>query len=398
MLGATLAFWVAVLLLAHVYVGYPALLRAWAAARPRRPLPPNGKPAVTGEPAVTGVPMVSGEPMITVIVVAHDEARHIEARVANLLALDYPRDRLEIVIGSDGSRDRTAELARARAGGDAEVVAFEIRRGKAAVLNDLVSKARGEIVVLGDARQRYDAGALRALVRPFADPAVGAVSGELMLVADPDAPAVAGGVGAYWAYEKSIRRHESRVDSTIGATGAIYAIRRDLYRRIPEDTVLDDVLIPLRIARQGYRILFAADARAYDRATPSAAGELRRKARTIAGTFQLFAREGWLLDPRRNRLWFQTVSHKALRLLLPLLHLTALLANLPLAAQPLYRWTLAAQCLFYGAALGGWARRGARRRVRLLVLPYVVCLLSWATVAGFVRFVSGRQRVTWDRA
>ena len=198
--------------------------------------------------------------------------------------------------------------------------AFAVRRGKAAVLNDVVPRASGAIVVLADARQRFEPDTVRALTRPFADPAVGAVSGELILTETLEGPAVGRGVGVYWRYEKLIRKSESRVDSTVGATGAIYAIRRELFEPIPEDTLLDDVLIPLRIVRRGYRVLFEPAARAWDRVAASAGEELARKVRTLAGNFQLFVREPWLLDPRRNRIWLATVSHKGLRLLGPLLH------------------------------------------------------------------------------
>ena len=266
------------------------------------------------------------------------------------------------------------------------------------MLNDVVPGARGGIVVLADARQRFDAAALRRLVGAFADPAVGAVSGALVLSGGRDGTTAGEGLGVYWSYEKLIRWGESRIDSTVGATGALYAIRRDLFEPLPEDTILDDVLIPMRIVRRGYRVLFEAGARAYDRPAASARAEFARKVRTLAGNFQLFSRERWLLSPAWNRLWLQTLSHKVLRLLGPLLLATTFLADLLLAHRPLYRWMAGAQGLFYGAALGGWALRDGRHGIPLLSVPYVVCLLSWATIVGFFRFATGRQNVTWERA
>jgi len=351
----------------------------WASLRPR-----------TARPG-------TAEPTVTVMVVAHNEAARITERVDNLLALDYPRDHLDIVIGSDGSADRTVELARTYKNAGVVVVAFPARRGKAAVLNDLVPRARGEIVVFADARQQFDKGSLRALVAPFADPRVGAVSGELILAENAEGTAVGEGIGFYWRYEKFIRRSEAAVDSTVGATGAIYAIRRDLFEPMPDDTILDDVLIPARITARGYRVLFEPGARAHDRAAGTAQDELRRKVRTIAGRFQIFARERWLLDPLRNRLWFQTVSHPGFRLLIPVFLITAFGANLFMLARALYHWSLAAQLGFYAAAVSGYALRNARRRIPLLTLPYTVCLLNWATVLAFVRFITGRQRVTWEK-
>ncbi|PYT35475.1 MAG: glycosyl transferase family 2 [Acidobacteria bacterium] len=372
-------FWISVILIGYGHFGYPVLMRAWAVLRPRR--------AHGGR----------HEPAVSVLVVVHNEAAQIEGRIANLLTLDYPKDRLEIVVGSDGSTDHTAARAWAFEKPGVRIFAFHRRRGKTAVLNDLVPRCRGEIVVLADARQRFAAEALEALVRPFADPRVGAVGGELILACDRSATPVGRGVGVYWRLEKSIRLSESLVDSTVGATGAIYAIRRDLFDPIPDDTILDDVLIPMRIVRSGYRVLFEPAARAYDRPASSAGEEFVRKVRTIAGNFQMLARERWMLDPFRNRVWLQTLSHKGLRLLGPLLLGTALVTNLLLAGRPLYEWTLLAQGVFYAAALLG-GMKGAARKLPLVAIPYLICLLNWATVVAFVRVLTGRQRVTWQRA
>ena len=373
-------FWTCGLLLAYTYVGYPALAWARAALRPR---PPRAD---------------SIEPDVTVVLAVHNESERIAGRIENLLAIDYPRDRIEILVGSDGSTDGTVERARAFEQDGVSVVAFGSRRGKPAILNDLVPKARGDIVVLGDARQRFDPDAICALVRPFADPRVGVVSGELILAANEDGTPVGDGLGFYWRYEKFIRRHESRAASTPGATGAIYAIRRELFQPIAEDTILDDVLIPLRIARRGYRVLLEPRARAWDRVAGSGREEFTRKTRTMAGKFQLFARERWLLSPWRNPLWLQTVSRIGLRLLAPLFLIAALGASVLLTHDAFFAAALAAQLVFYLMALGGYLARNARRRIPLLSVPYVFCLLNWTIVVGFVRFVTGRQRVTWDRA
>lgn len=372
-------FWMSFVLLGYVYVGYPVIAVLRAKLRPMTRLT---------------API---EPTVSVIVIAHNEAARIAARIENLLALDYPHVRLEIVVGSDGSTDDTVAIARGRESAIVSVRAFPERRGKSAVINALLPHLRGEIVVFADARQRFDAGSLRALVANFADPAVGAVSGELVLSTSSTTAVAGQGTAFYWRYEKLIRSTEGRADSTVGATGAIYAIRRALFEPIPDDTILDDVLIPLRIVRRGYRVLFEAGARAYDSASATAHQEYVRKTRTIAGTFQLFVRERWLLNPFRNRLWFETVSHKALRLTLPLLHATLLVANVTLASGWIYRWMLAGQVMFYAAALVGYTQRQARRRSIVFGVPCAICLLSWATVVGFIRFATNRQRATWER-
>jgi cellulose synthase/poly-beta-1,6-N-acetylglucosamine synthase-like glycosyltransferase len=371
----TITFWGAMFLLGYLYTGYPlvAWLRARVFPRPHR-----------REPIA---------PVVTIVVVAFDEAPTIATRIENLLELDYPADRLDIVIASDGSTDGTVAHARSRANARVAVRSFPVRRGKAAVLNDVVPSVRGEIVVLADARQRFDRDSVRSLVSNFADPSVGAVSGELLL--SSGTTATGDGVGFYWRYEKFIRRHESRADSTVGATGAIYAIRRPLFEPIAADTILDDVLIPMRVVGRGYRVLFDARARAVDGPSATPRQEFIRKTRTIAGTFQLFCRERWLLSPFRNRLWFETLSHKGLRLAAPVLQAAMLVCSIGLHDVPLYRLVLLGQCVFYGAALAGWR---APSYLRILSVPYAICLVNLATIVAFVRFVSGTQRVTWERA
>lgn len=368
-------FWCCVSLLIYANVGYPALLLAWGALRP--------KPYQTGP----------SEPSVTVILAVHNEAAQIEGRLANLLSLHYPNERLDVLVGIDGASDQTAERAREFPSSRVRVIEFEARRGKPSVLNSLAPLARGEILVFGDARQRYDPEAIRALVAPFVDPQVGAVSGELVLT-EGDGKPLEKGLGLYWRFEKAIRRGESRVGSVVGATGAIYAIRRALFEPLPADTILDDVLVPMRIARRGFRVVFEPKARAYDRAPASPSGEFARKVRTISGNFQLFTKQPWLLSPS-NPLWLQTVSHKGLRLLTPLLLGLVFAANLWLLDRTLFQGILLAQVVFYELAFLGHALRHVH--IPALALPYVICMLAYATAVGFVRFLNGQQRVTWAR-
>ena len=377
--AVTQVFWLSAAFLAYTYVGYPLLLRAWAGLFPRP------------------VPGQWSEPQISLIVVVHNEAMRIRHRIENFLDLEYDWRRIEIIIASDGSTDGTVDEARSYRSPFINVVEFKVRRGKSAVLNDVIPMARGEIVVLADARQRFEVAALHALVADFADPTVGAVSGELILLGGNAGSEVGKGVDFYWRYEKLLRQLESRLDSSVGVTGAIYALRKALFRHIPDATILDDVLIPMNVVRQGYRVLFEPQARAYDWASASAQAEFKRKLRTIAGNFQLFLLEPWLLNPFSNRLWLQTLSHKGCRLLSPLLLTAALIANLALAAQPIYRGLLALQVLFYVAAYIGYLTRSAPRRVFLLNVPYAFCLLNWATVMALVGLINGRQHVTWER-
>jgi biofilm PGA synthesis N-glycosyltransferase PgaC len=378
-------FWVAVAALVYTFVGYPVLMwsRARLAARPvrRRPI----------------------RPPVTVLIAAHNEGRVIGARVENCLALDYPPERLEIVVASDGSTDGTVPVARryeraSRPGPAVRVLAYPRRRGKPSVLNDSVPRCAGEIVVLADARQRYAADAVSRLAENFADPSIGAASGELLLHNEAGAT-VGDGVGAYWRYEKLIRRAESAVHSTVGATGAIYAIRRRLFEPIPADTLVDDVLIPVRIARRGFRVVFDARARAWDRVAATAREEYRRKVRTIAGVVQLFAREHWLWLPG-HPLWLPAMSHKLLRLAAPFLMIAALVSSALLAPdKPLYLVALMGQLAFYAtAATGALLKPGTGRLTRLLGVPYAFCLLNGTTLVALAWAATGRQTVQWQKA
>jgi poly-beta-1,6-N-acetyl-D-glucosamine synthase len=337
-------FWASVLLVAYVYIGYPLLLAIWAAARTRRVrrrAPDDRRPW----------------PSVSVVIAAHNEGARLGARVRNLLEQTYPGV-LEIIVVSDGSTDDT-RTAVAAFGSPVRLIEGP-RGGKPAALNAGVAASSGEILVFADARQRFAADAIVELVSNFDDPAVGGVTGELMLdCEDPREPgttSVGDGVGLYWNYEKWLRRHESCVWSTLGATGAIYALRRSLWRQLPTATLLDDVLAPMRVVLAGRRIVFEERARAYDRVSATGSVESRRKIRTLAGNYQILALEPRLLLPFVNPVWIQYFSHKLGRLMVPWALLATLVASAALASAGwFYLVALILQLGFYGlAAFGGW--------------------------------------------
>jgi len=329
-------FWLAAAVVVYVYVGYPLLLLVWSRLAPRPVHPP------------------AAEPPVSVIIAVRDEAEALERKIANLRSLDYPASRLQIVVVADGAHPATTAVLRRFA---AQVTAVYVRRGgKARALNAGVESARHDILVFADVRQRFDRQALHGLVAPLADPTVGGVSGELMLdaaAADGQASDIGEGIGGYWKYEKWLRRHESLVGSTMGATGAIYALRRSLWRPLPAETILDDVLAPMRAVLRRSRVVFASDARAFDPIAPSGV-ELQRKIRTLAGNYQILRLEPRLLNPFGNPVWLQYMSHKVGRLLVPWALIVVFASSAALAPESaFYALAFAAQVAFYGLAAYG---------------------------------------------
>jgi biofilm PGA synthesis N-glycosyltransferase PgaC len=345
-------FWASMLLLAYVYAGYPLLLALWSAVAAR----PVAKRTCWSKDA-------GPWPSVSVIVAAHNEGPRLSKRISNLLDQKYPGP-LEILVGSDGSTDNTrAVLAQY----DDRVRLLELPRGgKPMALNASVAAATGEIIVFADARQRWARDAILELVSNFHDPDVGGVTGQLILQSElaPDQfeSTIDEAVGLYWKYEKWLRRHESRVRSTIGTTGAIYALRRSLWQPLPETTLLDDVLAPMRVVLAGWRIVFDETAHAFDRAAPNSAAETKRKTRTLAGNYQILALEPRLLLPFVNPVWIQYASHKLGRLVAPWALIAAFVTSAFLAAEGWpYAVALVVQIGFYGlAALGGWIESGDR--------------------------------------
>lgn len=327
-------FGVALVLVVFAYFGYPILMWLRATLQPRP------------------IAAADWEPRVDVILVVHNAAAELGTKLDGLAALDYPRDRLRIHVASDGSTDDTVAVAHAHPGVQAHV--FTERRGKSACLGDVLPRLDAEIVVFTDVRQRLETDAIRALLRPLADRGVGAVSGELMF--ERSLGGFGGGVDAYWRYEKFIRRNEAISGSVVGVTGALYAARRALLPAVPSGLILDDLWIPLAIARDGTRVVFAPDAIAWDRVSEDPEREARRKRRTLAGNFQIISREPRLLLPWRHPLGWRLWGHKWLRLLAPWLLILLLFCNLALATgHPLWAALLGAQIAVYALALLGIA-------------------------------------------
>jgi cellulose synthase/poly-beta-1,6-N-acetylglucosamine synthase-like glycosyltransferase len=379
-LALTLTHWLGGGLLLYTFLGYPAVVRILGRMRAA------GHDPTDCQPPSTAIPSVS------VVLVVRNEADRIETRIENLLRTDHPGDLIEVIVVSDGSTDDSASRVRRSQASSIRLIENQSHRGKPACINDGVAAASGDIIVFADARQRFTSTTIPALVTAFSDPGVGAVSGELLI--DESAAGVATGVDAYWRLEKAIRLGESRIDSAIGCTGAVYAIRRKCFEPLPEDTLIDDVVCPMRITLQGMRVLFCPEAIALDPQPLAPDKEMRRKRRTLAGNFQmLFRYPSWLL-PWRNRLVIQLVSHKYLRLAAPVLLITTFLSSLILAGRGslIYSVGTAVQIGFYLLAALGLA---LPRKTKLLSLPAAFVFLNFMTLLGLVDFVKKRKRKGW---
>jgi len=363
-------FWVCAGLLAYTHVGYPALLALVARGRRR--------PAIA-EPATL--------PTVSLIVAAHDEEEVIAGKVANALALDYPRELIQLIVASDGSRDRTAELAR-EAGAD---VVLELpRAGKVPAQNAAAERASGEVLAFSDANATWDARALRELVAPFADPQVAYVCGQARLVDQGGSNQE----GAYWRYELAIRAWESAFAGVTAGNGAVYAVRASDYLALGP-AASHDLSFPFMLAKRGLRSVYAPAAVSEEKMIPSTEGEFARKRRMMRGIYDEVVVDG-MLWPRGYRLAyaFEIYSHRILRYASPLLHLVALGTNLALLDEgPVYAFTLAAQLLLLLAA----ALAGPLPFRPLQIARYYV-LMTASIAAGFWDRLRHGTPGAWEKA
>jgi poly-beta-1,6-N-acetyl-D-glucosamine synthase len=374
-------FWLSLAGLVYVYLGYPILVNLLAASFPMR----RDRYLTDGQ-------------KVSVVIACHDEAERIKNKLLELLSSPQACFIDEILIGSDGSNDDIAASIAALNDPRIRLVEFSNRRGKPAVLNDLVPQCRNEILVLCDARQILSDNAIPELLANFADPKVGVVSGELMFRQSSNDSTAGHGIGAYWRYEKMIRRAEAQFRSVPGATGAVYAIRREAFQKIPDSTLLDDVVIPMVAVTQGWRCVFERNAIAWDVPSDSLGREAVRKRRTIAGAAQLIVHHpSWLL-PWKNPIWLEFVSHKILRLVSPALLLIVAVTNILLVSQLPYSLLLLGQISFYYSAFAGWLCQRLGRPSSIFGVQALFLMLNVTTVAALFDAIRGRFRVTWERS
>jgi len=380
MIWAEFLFWLSCLLICHTYFLYPLSLMVFSAffARQRHK-----------DEKLT--------PSVSMLIGAYNEEAVIEQKIKNCRELDYPRDKLEILIGSDGSTDRTNELAQKNTEGMIRFNAFEQRRGKAAVLNDLARLARGEILVFSDANSMYRSDAIRRLVAHLGDERVGGICGRLVLL-NASGRSEAEGERLYWDYENYLKYLEGKIQTVFGANGAIYAIRRNLFSDLTtQNIVIDDFVIPMRIVKAGYDVVYEKDAVAWEFAAPNVRSEFKRKVRIGAGNFRSIRDIASLLNPLRGFIAFGLWSHKIIRWFVPFLLIAALVATAQLRSVGFYKELFFIQITFYGVVIIAWALDSLNLNVRWLVYPYYFAMANLALLVGFFKFLMRTQKPAWGR-
>lgn len=384
-------FWLSFFLIIYTYAGYPLILALLARMRSTPP------------------PYPEYTPTVTILIAAYNEEKSLHAKLNNTLALNYPRDKLQILITDDGSIDRTAEIVKSFKGYGVELNHCPERSGKMAAINHAMPHVRGEILVLSDANNHYNPNAIKALVAPFQDETVGATGGTKYIIEGDGA--LGDSEGFYWKYEAWIKTQETRLGCATGATGEANALRRKLYVPPPPDTINDDFYIMMQVLRQGYRMIYVPEAISSERISASEKDEIERRTRITAGRYQSIARSRSML-PFNKPIWvWQVVSHKYMRLFLPFFMILVLISAfasvaIPSAARPAlphlappWNWVVfSTQIIFY---LTAWIGKHVGEKGKIGKVLYMATFLTnsnFASLLGFWRFINKRQSTQWKRA
>lgn len=384
-------FWLFVAGIFYTYAGYPLLLALLARIWPKTP------------------PYKPSTPSVTLLIAAYNEEAVIAEKIKNSLELDYPRDRLQILVTADGSSDRTPDIVREYADQGIELIFNPPRRGKMDAINRAMPHASGEIVLMSDANNMYQSNVLRELVAPFADPTVGVVTGGKSIVSG-DGP-LGESEGLYWKYESFIKEQETRLGCCMAVAGEIIAIRHSLFEPLPEGALTDDTRMAMRIIGQGYRVIYASKARSYERVSASAQDEISRRAKIYGGRYQDLAAVPKILALGRPVVAWQVLSHQTMRTLLPLMMLGALLTNFIAVVWPIrtispslgnlgwpFNWVMfSLQLAFYGVAWLGNRKEFGGVIGNLVYLPTFLVNSNLAGLIGLYRLLIGNQSPVWER-
>jgi cellulose synthase/poly-beta-1,6-N-acetylglucosamine synthase-like glycosyltransferase len=371
-------FWICVALLAYIYVGYPLLVYLVGVLFPKK------------------VAVGPFEPKVTILITAFNEEASIRNKLENTLQIEYPREKTEVIVASDGSTDRTDEIVKSFSDRGVRLFRQEGRVGKTETQNNAVKAATGEIILFSDATTTYQKDVFDTILPSFADPKVGCVAGRLVYV-DDENTSVGHGLMSYWSYETFLKTAESRATSLIGASGCLYAVRRSAYEPMyPE--ACSDFLICMSIYRKGLRSVFAPEAVCYEVTNKRAGHELRMRVRVIAQTFTDLWRNRDMLNPLKSGFYgIQLFSHKLMRYSVPFVLVTLFATSAVLSVKtPFFAGILIIQIAFYLLALGGWLVESTGRHLGLVAIPFYFVLANLASAVAFYKFVRGETYTRWE--
>jgi cellulose synthase/poly-beta-1,6-N-acetylglucosamine synthase-like glycosyltransferase len=372
-----ITFWISLITLIYIYIGYPCLLTIVAAIKSK----PVSKRQI--------------ELPVSIIVPAYNEEAVIRVKIENLLSLEYPREKVEFIIVSDGSSDNTVKIASEYRKKGITVIDFPQRRGKPAILNDIVPKVKGEIVIFSDASSLLSKKSISKLVRNFNDPDVGCVCGDYKF-SFTDCSLRGKGESLFVKYELFIKRKEAQIGSVLGLHGALYAIRKNLFQNLAIDTINDDYILPAKIVLMGFRSVFEQEAVAFEKEGLSVNAEFERRVRMSAGNWQMLHQLKSLLNPLRGMIFVEFLSHKILRTLTPVL-LLAFFISSGLISRNAYASIFFMQVFFYLAALLGYFLNLKKLYLKLFYVPFYFCISNIAVALGLFKFLLGIQGVKWKR-
>lgn len=391
MLLLKILFWILAFIVVYTYVGYGILL--YFIIRIKRMFSAKKNTSDT-----------TYEPDVTLFISAYNEKDYVKGKMENSLSLDYPKDKLHIVWVTDGSDDGTPQLLQQYP--QATVLHLPERKGKISAMNRGMKFVTTPLVIFSDANTMLGAASIRRIVRLFATPTVGCVSGEKRIINKESDAASGAGEGLYWKYESALKKWDAELYSVVGAAGELFAIRTELYRDVEKDTLLDDFVISLRVAQDGYTIQYDPEAYAIETASANVKEELKRKIRISAGGIQAVVRLRPLLNVfKYGTLSFQYISHRVLRwTLTPLCLILLIPVGAILACQEgffntgIYATLFWLQLCFYMAALTGWFMENRSTRIKVLFVPYYFFIMNLSVVLGFFRYMKKTQTVNWERA
>ena len=383
-------FWICASLIVYSYLAYPVLLFvAYSLSQIRR----DWRYLTQRRERRVSSPEPEQLPEVSLVIAAYNEEDRLPEKLANLQQLDFPPEKLEVILVSDGSTDRTNHILSATEDPKIRSILLPDRKGKPTALNHGVAHASHEVLVFSDGATLFEPHAVKNLVRHFSDPAVGVVCGALGFEATPESRQTE---GVYWKYESMLRLMESRLGATLTASGAIYALRRCCFQELAPNTVIEDFVIPMNARKLGYRVVYDPEAVGTEFAAPTVSGEFTRRVRLAVGSFR--ALRELTRVPLDGSATFAFASHKLARWIVPFMLIGLLFSDILLLANVFYRLVFICQFLFYIWAGLGFVFRKQAQGVRFALIGYFLLAMNLAFLVGFFRFVTGREEVTWERA